>query len=120
MPADAMQKARDLLTERKRELEEELRQIEKSIASLGGNANRRGARRRRTATNETRASRSRRRGGGTRSEQAVKIITKQPGIGVAELGKQMKLGGPNYLYRVLPDLEKEGKIKKRGKGYHPA
>jgi DNA-binding HxlR family transcriptional regulator len=25
----------------------------------------------------------------------------------------------NYLYRVLPQLEKEGKVKKRDKGYHP-
>ena len=25
----------------------------------------------------------------------------------------------NYLYRVLPQLEKEGKIKKDDKGYHP-
>jgi len=27
---------------------------------------------------------------------------------------------PNYLYRVLPQLEKTGHIKKRDKGYHPA
>jgi hypothetical protein len=27
---------------------------------------------------------------------------------------------PNYLYRVLPALAKEGKIKKQGKGWHPA
>ena len=26
----------------------------------------------------------------------------------------------NYLYRVLPALEKEGTITKHGKGYHPA
>jgi len=27
--------------------------------------------------------------------------------------------GPNYLYRVLPQLQREGKITKQGKGYHP-
>ncbi len=32
----------------------------------------------------------------------------------------MKLKAPNYLYRVLPELEKDGRIKKKGKGYHPA
>jgi hypothetical protein len=31
----------------------------------------------------------------------------------------MKLKAPNYLYRVLPDLEKEGRIRKKGSGYEP-
>jgi hypothetical protein len=31
----------------------------------------------------------------------------------------MKLNAPNYLYRVLPDLQKEGRIRRKGKGYHP-
>ena len=26
---------------------------------------------------------------------------------------------PNYLNRILPQLEKDGKIRKRDKGYHP-
>jgi hypothetical protein len=49
----------------------------------------------------------------------VKIITQNPGISVAELGRKMRLKAPNYLYRVLPDLEKEGRIKRKGRGYHP-
>ena len=58
--------------------------------------------------------------GGTRADQAVKLIGENPGIGVSDLGKQMKLKAPNYLYRVLPELEKEGRIKKKGRGYHRA
>jgi DNA-binding HxlR family transcriptional regulator len=27
---------------------------------------------------------------------------------------------PNYLYRVLGDLEKEGRVKKKGRQYYPA
>jgi hypothetical protein len=27
---------------------------------------------------------------------------------------------PNYLYRVLPGLEKDGQIKRQGRGWHPA
>ena len=27
---------------------------------------------------------------------------------------------PNYLYRVLPGLEQDGKVKKHGKGWFPA
>ena len=26
---------------------------------------------------------------------------------------------PNYLYRVLSDLEKEGRVKKKGRTYQP-
>jgi DNA-binding HxlR family transcriptional regulator len=27
---------------------------------------------------------------------------------------------PNYLYRVLADLEQEGRVRKDGRAYHPA
>jgi hypothetical protein len=27
---------------------------------------------------------------------------------------------PNYLYRVLPQLQKDGKVRKRGSGWHGA
>jgi DNA-binding HxlR family transcriptional regulator len=47
------------------------------------------------------------------------MISQNPGITVSELGRKMKLNHPNYLYRVLPDLEKEGRIKRQGRGYHP-
>ena len=49
----------------------------------------------------------------------MKIITENPGIKVSEIGKKMKLNHPNYLYRVLPELEKDGRIKRKGRGYHP-
>ena len=61
----------------------------------------------------------RRRRGSTRADQAVKLISENPGIKVSELGKKMKLNHPNYLYRVLPDLEKEGRVRRKGTGYHP-
>ena len=50
---------------------------------------------------------------------ALPAIRADLGISVSELGKKMKLNHPNYLYRVLPDLQKEGRIRRRGKGYHP-
>jgi hypothetical protein len=43
-------------------------------------------------------------------------VHKQPGVTIAELAKRMKIK-PNY--RVLPQLEKDGKLHKRDKGYHP-
>jgi DNA-binding MarR family transcriptional regulator len=58
----------------------------------------------------------RRRRSGTRADQAVKLIEKNPGISASEIAKTMKIK-PNYLYRVLGDLEKEGRVKKKGRQY---
>ena len=116
--SDTVDKARALLEQRREELQSELRQIETAISGLGGR--KRGPGRPRGSSAGTSAPRRRRRRGGSRADQAVKIITENPGIGVADLGKKMHLKHPNYLYRVLPDLEKEGRVKKQGKGYHPA
>jgi transposase-like protein len=58
-------------------------------------------------------------GGGQRAHEAVAKILEQPGITVSELAQKMGIR-PNYLYRVLPRLEKEARVVKRGKGYHPA
>ena len=63
--------------------------------------------------------RRRKRRGGTRADQAVELIGGQPGISASDVAKQMKIK-PNYLYRVLGDLEKEGRVKKEGRKYFPA
>ena len=47
------------------------------------------------------------------------MIAAQPGITASELAAAMGIGA-NYLYRVLPRLERKAKIVKHGKGYHPA
>jgi hypothetical protein len=64
------------------------------------------------------AKRSRRGGGGGRAQLTAKLISDTPGITASELAKAMSIA-PNYLYRVLPRLEREGHITKQGKGYHP-
>lgn len=53
-----------------------------------------------------------------RAQEAVKLVHRHPGITIAEMAKRMKIK-PNYLYRILPHLEKDGKVNKRDKGYHP-
>ena len=60
-----------------------------------------------------------RKGSGTRGAEALALVTKQPGITIPELGTAMGIK-QNYLYRVLPSLAKENKVKKRGRGWHPA
>lgn len=60
----------------------------------------------------------RRKGSGTRAAQALSFVTAQPGITIPELAARMGIK-QNYLYRVLPTLEEEGKVKKEGRGWHP-
>jgi predicted HTH transcriptional regulator len=110
--SNTVDQARTLLERRLRELDEERKQVQAALAGLGSRARRGPGRPRGTTTR-------RRRTGSTRADQAVRIIKQNPGITVSELGKKMKLNAPNYLYRVLPDLQKEGRIKRKGKGYHP-
>ncbi len=117
--------AREALKKTVRELEDQLKQAEQALAALGGKATRRGPGRPRgssskKASGSTGAPRRRRkRRGGTRADQAVKLIQENPGISASDVAKQMKIK-PNYLYRVLGDLEKEGRVKKKGRQYHPA
>ncbi len=60
----------------------------------------------------------RRKGSGTRAAQALSFVTEQPGITIPELAARMGIK-QNYLYRVLPSLEEEGKVAKQGRGWHP-
>ena len=74
------------------------------------------ARSRRSTTGRRRG---RPRGSGTRSAQALALVEAKPGITIPEMAKEMGIT-PNYLYRVLPELAKDGKVKKNGKGWEPA
>jgi hypothetical protein len=60
----------------------------------------------------------RRKGSGTRALQALSFVQGQPGITIPELAAKMGIK-QNYLYRVLPGLEQEGKLQKQGRGWHP-
>jgi hypothetical protein len=55
-------------------------------------------------------------GSGTRAAQALSMVQGQPGITIPELAAKMGIK-QNYLYRVLPSLEEEGKIVKEGRGW---
>jgi hypothetical protein len=66
----------------------------------------------------TRRKAGRRKGSGTRAAQALSFVQAQPGITIPELAARMGIK-QNYLYRVLPSLEEEGKVAKQGRGWHP-
>ena len=113
--ASALDEAANLLKERIRELDTERRKLERALANLtGGRVGRRGPGR--PPGSKDGASRRRGRRGGTRSDQAVRLIKANPGITASEVAKKMRIQ-PNYLYRVLGDLQKDGKVKKSGRSY---
>ena len=61
--------------------------------------------------------RGRPRGSGTRGKQALELVRANPGITIPELADKMGIK-QNYLYRVLPGLQKDGMVRKQGKGWH--
>lgn len=126
MPSNTnvLDEARELVQKRLADLDDERKRLERALAELGGKAARRApGRPRGSKSSSTRSGsgprRRRRRRGGTRADQAVNLIASQPGISASDVAKAMKIK-PNYLYRVLGDLEKEGRVKKQGRQYYPA
>jgi len=112
---DAVDKARELLEQRREELRAELTQIEAALSGLGGR--RRGPGRPRGSGSARPAGRRRRRRGGTRAEHALSFVGANPGATAAEIAAALGIK-PNYVYRVMAELEKDGKVRKDGKGYH--
>jgi hypothetical protein len=132
--SDFLQAKRGEITARMRELVplvDEYRQLEAAAAALAGlpgattRATARAPRRGRTAARpaaRTRKAasagrRGRPRGSGTRALQTLELVKAKPGITIPEIATQMGIK-QNYLYRVLPGLEKDGKVVKRDRGWH--
>ncbi len=125
--SDFLDTKRKEIAARLRELEplvEEHRQLEAAAAALAGlpQASRASAPRRRprraAPASTTPRRRGRPRGSGTRALQALELVKAQPGIGTGDIAKAMGIK-QNYLYRVLPALERDGKVAKRGRGWFP-
>ncbi len=113
--SEAVDKARALLEERRSELKRELAQIEQALSGLGGG--RRGpGRPRGSASKPAGGKRRRRRRGGTRADHAHKYVSAHPGATASEIASSMGIK-PNYVYRVMAELEKDGRVRKDGKGY---
>ena len=126
--SSTVDEAATLIRERLRELDGERAQLERALASLtGGREGRRGPGRPAAAagsgsgsgSGSGRGTRRRRRRRNTRADQAVKLIEQNPGISASEIARKMSIK-PNYLYRVLADLQQEGRVRKDGRAYQPA
>jgi ribosomal protein S25 len=123
--ADFLDEKRKEIDARLRELRplvEEFNRLEKAAAALAGVGGTQAVATRRRS-NGAGAGRSRRRGrprgSGNRAKQALELVRARPGISISELADAMGIKA-NYLYRVMPTLQKEGQVKKRDKGWHPA
>ncbi|QEC47468.1 Rrf2 family transcriptional regulator [Baekduia soli] len=126
----------DFLDEKRREMQERIKELrplvdeyhrlEAAVQALDGVGARPAAppapRRRATAGNgsggDGSGRRGRPRGSGTRGRQALELVRATPGITIPDLAEQMGIQ-QNYLYRVLPALQKEGMVRKEGRGWHP-
>ncbi len=123
----------DFLEEKRKEIDTRLRELrplvdeyqrlEQAAAALAGvtksGSRRTGQRASAPRQKSSGGRRGRPRGSGKRALQAQELVAARPGITLPELADAMKIQ-TNYLYRVMPTLQAEGKIRKEGKGWHPA
>jgi hypothetical protein len=126
----------DFLEEKKREIDARLKELRplvdeyhrleaaaaalEGLPSTGGNASppTRRSSRTRSTTGQGTGRRGRPRGSGTRSKQALELVRSRPGITIPEIADAIGIQ-QNYLYRVLPALQKDGLVRKEGRGWHP-
>lgn len=121
--SNVLDKARGLIEERLKELADERSRLERALADLKGT--RRGPGRPRGSSGGGRngrrsapsTKRRRRRRGGTRAEQALKQVADNPGIRASEIATKMNIK-PNYVYRVMSELQEDGRVSKKNRGYH--
>jgi predicted HTH transcriptional regulator len=118
-----LDKARTLIEDRLKEIDDERKRLEKALSNLIGHGGGGRGRRRGSGSGASplgSGGRPRRqRKGGTRAEHAMKAVQEQPGITASEIAKKLKIK-PNYVYRVMADLTKDGKVVKKGRGYTAA
>ena len=117
---DEKRKEIDVRLKELRPMVDEYHRLEKAAAALSGvgTSSSRGSGRRRRSSSSGTGKRGRPRGSGKRALQAQELVSAQPGITIPELADAMNIQA-NYLYRVMPTLQSEGKVTKRGKGWHP-
>ena len=119
----AIEEVSALIERRVGEIDAERQKLHSALKELsGGTAPKRSGRPRGSGSAPQGASvtsgpkRRRSRKGGTRSDDALSFIEKNPGSTANQVAEELKIN-PNYVYRVLGDLTKEGKLRKEGRAY---
>ena len=129
--ADFLEQKKQEIAARLKDLKpavDEYQRLEEALRALDGAGTRtpstpstpaRGGRRRAASTASTGTRRrGRPRGTGTRAAQTLDLVKATPGITIPELADKMGIK-QNYLYRVLPTLEADKKVRKDGRGWVP-
>lgn len=115
-----LDEARELIRKRLADLDQERARLERALKELGGKAKKRPGRPRGSSNGSgAKGPTRRRRRKGGRADQAAEAIANEPGLAANAIAKKLKIK-PNYLYRVLGDLEKAGRVKKKGRQYFSA
>jgi hypothetical protein len=125
----------DFLEEKRKEISQRLKELrplvdeyqrleaaEQALSGVGGSSSRATTnaaprRTRRAAKSTGTRRRGRPKGSGTRAVQALDLVKARPGITIPELAEAMGIK-QNYLYRVMPGLADDGKVRKSGRGWH--
>jgi hypothetical protein len=117
----------DFLTQKRSEIEERLKELrplheeylklQRAKEALDGVDTPRRGRPRGSSSGSGNGRRRRRRRGSTRGDEALNLIRQNPGVTVSELARMMNVSPPNYLYRVVGNLQSDGAVRKQGKGY---
>ncbi len=128
----------DFLEEKRREIQERLKELkplveeyhrleaaEQALAGVGETPRAASAPKRKSSPRSASSNgngngsgrRGRPKGSGQRAQQALELVRSRPGITIPEMAETMGIK-QNYLYRVVPDLQKEGLLTKSGKGWH--
>jgi sugar-specific transcriptional regulator TrmB len=125
----------DFLEEKRREISSRLKELkplveeyhrleaaEQALAGVGTTTAAAPAKRaarasRRNGSTPGTGRRGRPKGSGQRAQQALELVRTKPGITIPEMAEAMGIK-QNYLYRVVPDLAKQGLVSKSGRGWH--
>ena len=124
----------DFLQEKKREIKSRMDEIKPlvdefarlqaahdALDGVAGAGAASGARRsapaKRSANGAASRGRGRPKGSGSRAKEALQLVKDRPGVTIPEIAEAMDIK-QNYLYRVMPDLQKDGLVRKEGRGWH--
>jgi CRP-like cAMP-binding protein len=120
---DFLEEKRREISTRLEELRDEVKRLEAAERALGGTrapaprAKKTAARARNNGAPKRTGRRGRPKGSGQRAQQALELVRAKPGITIPEMAEAMGIK-QNYLYRVVPDLQKQGLVSKSGRGWH--
>jgi CRP-like cAMP-binding protein len=122
----------DFLTEKRREIEQRMKelrplvdeyhQLAAAVEALNGAKPAGSTARKPKAAPRPKATtgkRGRPKGSGKRAQQVLQLVRERPGITIPEIATEIGIQ-QNYLYRVVPDLQKQGQLRKKKRGWYPA